>query len=449
MRVAVIGAGIVGVTTAHELASDGHEVTVYERRGSVAGQASFANAGLVAPGAVAPWASPELRRQLLRSLFGQPAPLRLALPPSPPTLAWLWAWWRACGRGSSTAAHQRSMLGLARFSRERLHALTLRHQLEYERSDGVLLLQRTAEDLAQAQAGLALLAELGIPHAVLDADACRLREPALRRDTPLHAAIHLPDAEVGNCRQFALLLRNEAQALGARFRFHTEVERIVPGPRPELVVSPASGSDSDLSSAGADTARQGFAPTVPFPIEPCIESVDAVVVCAAMGSGGLLAPHGLRLPLAAVHGYSVTAPLRPWEGHAEPGPRSGVVDSQQQVAITRLGSRLRVTGCAEIGGRLDQQRPAALETLYRVLDDWFPGAARLSRTQRWKGAQPILPDGAPLLGASGLPGIWLNLGHGPSGWALACGSARVIADQLASRAPPVDTAGLGVGRLRR
>jgi D-amino-acid dehydrogenase len=81
-----------------------------------------------------------------------------------------------------------------------------------------------------------------------------------------------------------------------------------------------------------------------------------------------------------------------------------------------------------------------------VLDDWFPGAARMSRALVWKGARPMLPDGPPLLGASGIPGVWLNLGHG--GWALACGSARLVADALAAPPPAIDVEGLGVDRLR-
>ena len=131
------------------------------------------------------------------------------------------------------------------------------------------------------------------------------------------------------------------------------------------------------------------------------------------------------------------------------GPRSGVMDERFKVAISRLGQRVRVAGSAEIGGRPDAINHRAVQTLYKVLDDWYPGAARLSRgVQVWKGARPMLPDGPPVLGASGVPGVWLNLGHGSSGWALACGSARVLADQIAGREPAIDTSGYNVGRYR-
>jgi D-amino-acid dehydrogenase len=123
------------------------------------------------------------------------------------------------------------------------------------------------------------------------------------------------------------------------------------------------------------------------------------------------------------------------------------MDETYKVAISRLGQRVRVAGSAELGGRLDQHRLAPIGTLHKVLDDWFPGCAQTSQAQVWKGARPMLPDGPPVLGASGAPGVWLNLGHGSSGWALACGSARVLADQLAGRSPAIDVEGLDVGRL--
>ena len=124
------------------------------------------------------------------------------------------------------------------------------------------------------------------------------------------------------------------------------------------------------------------------------------------------------------------------------------MDERYKVAISRLGSRVRVAGSAELGGSLMQHNRAALDTLYKVLDDWFPGAARLTQAQRWKGARPMLPDGPPVVGASGAPGIWLNLGHGSSGWALACGSARVIAERLSGREAPLDVSRLQIARLR-
>ena len=127
------------------------------------------------------------------------------------------------------------------------------------------------------------------------------------------------------------------------------------------------------------------------------------------------------------------------------------MDERFKVAISRLGNRVRVAGSAEIGGSLGKHRASSVQTLYKVLHDWFPGAAQNANTgasvQLWKGARPMLPDGPPLIGDSGIPGLWLNLGHGSSGWALSCGSARAVADVMAGKAAEIDMEGLGIERL--
>ena len=445
MRIAVIGAGIVGVTTAYELGAEGHAVTVIERCGSVAAETSFANAGLVAPGYVTPWAAPGMPGKVLRGLFSRHTPVRLH---ADLDLAWAWDWWRAC-RLRTHQANRLRMQRLAWFSRERLHEITRDLRLEYECRQGYLVLLRTRKDVALAQPGLATLAALGTRFEALDADQCRALEPGLSTSTPLQGGIHLPDDEVGNCRQFALLLRRHAEALGVAFRFHTAVQRIEAGPQPRVVqvgaAAPAPpAAPRQRSKPGAAEWRD----TEPQASLPRSEAFDAVVVCAALGAVPLLAPLGLRLPLRAVHGYSITAPLRHIDHQLESGPRSALMDERYKVAISRLGSRVRVAGSAEFGGRAERHDPAALATLYKVLDDWFPASAELMHAQVWKGARPMLPDGPPVVGASGIDGVWVNLGHGSSGWALACGSARLLAAALAGRPPPIDVEGLGIERLR-
>ena len=447
MRIAIVGAGIVGVTTAYELAADGHEVTVFERRGSVAAETSFANAGIVAPGYVTPWSAPGMPLKVLTHLWARHAPVRLNAALDFATLAWMWKWWRACN-AKRYAANRARMQRLAMFSRDRLHALTRSLNLEYERADGYLVLLRSARDLASVQPGLAVLRELDVAFDILDAADCLRVEPGLNAATPLHGGVSLPNDEVGNCRQFALLLRAQAQRLGARFRFHTTVRALRPGARPLLTHEQMSEEETTrFGGAGDAGSREGLA-TLPMALGPVTDEFDAIVVCAALGAPGLLAPHGLRLPLVAVHGYSITAPLRQRDDQFDVGPRSAVMDERFKVAITRLGRRVRVAGSAELGGSATRHHPGAIATLHKVLNDWYPGAARMSQAQQWKGARPMLPDGPPLLGASGIDGVWLNLGHGSSGWALACGSARVVADAVAGRAAPIDVDGLDVSRLR-
>ncbi len=418
MRVAVIGAGIVGITTAWELAMDGHEVSVFERRGAAAEESSFANAGVVAPGYVTPWAAPGMPGKVLSHLFSRHASVKVALPLSVSDLRWMWKWWRAC-RLDTYLLNRARMQRLAFYSRERLHKITADHELEYDRNVGYMVLLRAEKDARMVEPSLQVLREAGVKFRQIGTDEARRIEPALNPETPFLGAIHLPDDEVANCRQFALLLKNEAQRLGVNFEFNKAVTHIDKGQANGFLIS-------------GEAAPRSF---------------DAVVLCAGVDSSQLLRPLGIKVPMAAVYGYSVSAPIR------EPlnAPRSALMDERYKVAISRLGNRVRVAGSAEIGGSLAVKRAESIQTLYKVLQDWFPGAAQTSNTgasvQEWKGARPMLPDGPPILGASGIPGLWLNIGHGSSGWALSCGSARAVADLLVGKSPEIDLEGLGVDRL--
>jgi D-amino-acid dehydrogenase len=415
MKIAIVGAGIIGVTTAWELASDGHEVLVFELRSAAAEETSFANAGVIAPGYVTPWAAPGMRAKVLRSLLSTHGAVKLRWPLGARELGWMRRWQQACTLESYLANRAR-LQRLAFYSRQRLHEISEACELSYERSDGYLVLLRGKRDCKLVQPGLEVLRLAGAVFREVDGEEARRIEPSLSSDTPLAGAIHLPQDEVGNCRQFALLLKREAEALGAQFHFNCDIAPL------------AASAPRTLTLAGGS-------PPLAF---------DAVVVCAGVASARLLQPLGLQIPLAPIYGHSISLYIR------DPlsAPQSAVMDERYKVAISRLGLRVRVAGSAELGGSPDVLKPAALQTLYKVLHDWFPGAANLKAgVQQWKGARPMLPDGPPVIGASGVPGVWLNLGHGSSGWALACGSARVLADVMAGRDAGIDTEGLGIERL--
>jgi D-amino-acid dehydrogenase len=445
MRIAVIGAGIVGVTTAYELAADGHEVTVFDRCNTVAAESSFANAGFIAPGYAAPWAVPGMRSQALRQMFTRNA---LRGGPSAMLEQWHWIarWWMAC-RPEVYARSRRALFELARYSQQRLRELRRQLGLEYERGDGVLVLLRTDKDLARARGTVEALRALGVKVNELSAEQCREMEPDLSLAEPLAAVLQLPDDETGNCRQVAHLLRELAETRhNVRFRFGTNITRLdTEAGRPRLHTEPVVvHNEFSTTPPGGKRGRTGAAAAPPpTPAQSAgAEVFDAAVVCAGVDSATLLQVLGLHIPVLPVHGYSATFALRV----KELGPRSAMMDEHYKVAITRLGPRVRVAGCAEVGGHPRKMSQPALETLYKVLQDWFPGAAQLAVPQLWKGARPMLPDGPPVIGASGIANVWLNLGHGSSGWALACGSARMVADQVAQRTGGLDAAPFSVER---
>lgn len=418
-RIAVIGAGIAGITTAYELAQDGHQVTLYERCDSVAAEGSFANAGLVSPGSVSPAAAPGLQRWLLRGLFSHDAALHWRPRLSPAQWRWLRQWWQACGQGQEQDV--RAMVALARASQARLSDLTHRLSLDYERSEGVLLLLRHSREFRPSLRHVQMLNELGVPAEPLDADACREREPGLGDKARLAGGVLLSTDGVANCRQFAQQLRDALAALpDVQMRWRTAVLRIGrEGGRIQLEHRPRDAS--------ADTPPQ-------------LAEHDAAVLCAGASAPLLLRSLGWRLPLMPVLGHSITYRL---QAHGL-APRSAVVDARAGVAIARQGGRIRITGGFSLGGRGIPQDPgeAALQPLYRALNRWFPYAAERAQAQVWTGARPMLPSGPPIIGEAprghGDGRLWINLGHGAHGWTLACGSARLLADQIGDRAPALD-----------
>lgn len=426
MKIAVVGAGIVGVTSAYELAAAGHEVTVFEQGGSVAGEASFAHAGLDGPGCAVAWSPLAVADSLFALALRGRLPEALALNAHPTTCAWTLKWLRANRLPVQSLRRQR-LHRLAACSRARMTELTRALHLDFERSAGVLIACTSAADAQRLQPVLDGFAEQGVRFHRLTPDQCRSVEPGLNPQAPLHAAVHLPDEGASNSREFAHLMRQQAQRHGTRFVFNTQVLAIRPGPRPELTTGPA------------DPASDA---------QPVHDSFDAVLVCAALASCRLLAPLGLKLPLIGVHGHSVTAPLRLDEVHTHVGPTSVLLDPRHRITINRAGSRVRVSGGALVGRMTRASVAASLQRLYQALDEWFPGSARVGQAQHWQGASPTLPDGLPLIGPSGVDGVWLNLGHGNAGWALSCGSAQVLTAMIGGIPPDIDTDGLGAERFR-
>lgn len=411
MKLAVIGAGIAGIATAHELASDGHEVVVYERHQTVAEEGSFASAALLAPVWTGAPDGQAAEPPSLAACLGLRPGLQLAGVPGAGQWRWLWNRARAARAALRTDLGQHQ-LRLARYGQERLLALATQHELDHERQAGLLVLWRTEREHAQAQPGLRWLKEQGAVLRELGAAEARLREPALNPDTPLHAALELPGACAINGRQLALQLRDLARQRGVRFEFGCEVLAMAPGAEVRL--------DIRHPTQGQQAAR-----------------FDAVVLCAALGSPALLQPLGRRLAMQPVWGYTLSAIVR------EPldAPLASVIDARTRISISRLGQRVRVAGGQLLGSRAASRSPAQMRRLYRTLADWFPGAARLAgpqaAVQEWQGATACSPDGLPVLGESGLPGVWLNLGHGPHGWSTACGGARLLADRLRGAAPDI------------
>ncbi len=416
MHVLVIGAGVIGATTAFELRRRGLEVTVVDRRPGVAQEASFGNAGVLSTSYAGPWAQPGMPAKVLSYLWRSEAPVIFRPALDPAQWRWLVRWLGEC-RLRRFRVNKLRMQRLAEYSRTVLHELRRRHSLDYEQGKGWLQLFRGEVDLVRARPAIELLAQSGAAHRLLDAAGCRALEPALIDATPLAGGLYLPDEETGNCAYFTRRIKDLAAAAGVAFRFDTPVAGLAFEGGRFVAVRTAGGR---------------------------IEA-DAVVVAAGADSAALLRGTGIRLPLYPVKGYSLTAQVT----RDEFAPVTSLMDEAYKVAITRMGNRLRIAGTAELGNRRLTLRDAALGTLLLVARDWFPGAAAYSRARAWVGARPMLPDGPPVLGATPVPNVYLNLGHGSTGWAMACGSARIVADVVSGAEPQIDLEGLTIERYGR
>jgi D-amino-acid dehydrogenase len=415
MKIVVLGAGVIGVTSAWYLARAGHEVTVIDRQQAAALETSFANAGEISPGYASPWAAPGIPLKALKWMFQEHAPLIVQPRPDWAKISWLARMLMNCTT-SAYAVNKSRMVRLAEYSRDCLIELRSETGISYdERTQGTLQLFRTEKQVAAAEKDIAVLKADGVPFEVLDADACVAAEPGLAaaRDK-IAGGLRLPGDETGDCFKFTQSLAKLAETQGVTFRHGVSIDRLeAEGDRIVAV----------HTSEGRVTA-------------------DAFVVALGSYSPMLVREFGIRLPVYPVKGYSITVPIVD-EARA---PVSTVMDETHKIAITRLGDRIRVGGMAEIAGFDLSLRSKRQATLTHSVEDLFGGAGDQSRASFWCGLRPMTPDGTPIVGRSPIANLFLNTGHGTLGWTMAAGSGRVLADIVSGRQAEIDTAGLGYSR---
>jgi D-amino-acid dehydrogenase len=419
MKIAILGSGVVGVTSAWYLAEAGHEVVVVDRQPGPALETSFGNAGEISPGYASPWAAPGIPMKAVRWLMMRHAPLILRPHADMAMLRWLVAMLGNCN-ARDYAINKGRMVRLAEFSRDKLIELRAATGIAYdERTQGTLQLFREDKQLDGIAKDIAVLAADGVPFEVLDSEGCIAAEPGLAASAvPIAGGLRLPNDETGDCFKFTNALAAMAAAKGVRFLNQTTITRLVEeGGRIVRVETEAGGVPGQLVA-------------------------DAYLVAAGSYSPPLVAPLGIRLPVYPVKGYSITAPIVD-EGRA---PVSTLLDESYKVAITRLGDRIRVGGMAEISGFTTDLPEARRATLEHSVGSLFPGAGDLKAASFWCGLRPMTPDSTPVIGPTKVANLFLNTGHGTLGWTMACGSAHVIADLIAGHRPAIEAADLAISR---
>jgi len=405
MKIAVLGAGVVGVTSAWYLARAGHEVTLVDRQDAAAMETSFANGGQISISHSEPWANPGTPAQVLKWLGREDSPMLFRLRPDPYQWAWGLAFLREC-LPARTRANAAQIAAINRYSREQLQALRAETGIEYEQQTrGILGIFESQQALDGAAAAAALDRQHGVELRVLTAAECVALEPALAaRAERITGGVHAPGDESGDAHRFTQELARLGAARGVRFRYGSSIRRV--------------------ETEGGRVAR------VRLGSGEAIEA-DAYVMALGSYSPLLLRPIGISIPVYPLKGYSITIPL----AEGDVAPHISLSDGANKLVMSRLGNRLRVAGTAELNGYDSSINEVRCKAIVRRTFELFPKAGKPENAQFWAGLRPGTPGGVPCIGRTRYANLFLNTGHGTLGWTMACGSGAAIADIVSGRRP--------------
>lgn len=407
----VIGGGVVGLTTAWALLERGHGVTLVERESDVAQGASRANGGQLSYRYVSPLADAGVPLKAVRWLLDPDGPLRFKPELKWAQWSWLLAFLRNCRGPVNRLATQR-LLALGAYSQASFAQLREAAELGDTlalRSPGKLVVYRKPDEFGRVAARVkGSSAEQALSH-----DECVALEPALAdTEASLAGGIFTPGEAVADCHAFCTRLHERLAAHpGFRGRLGAEVQGFVRS---------SIGRISAVRTAQGEVAG------------------DAIILAAGLQSRALAAGLGIALPLYPLKGYSLTAPIN---GVHRP-PEVSVTDFEKKILYARIGQDLRVAAMVDLVGDDDRLDAGRLASLQRSVRATFPNAADYDRATPWAGLRPATPSGAPIVGASGLPGLWLNVGHGALGFTFSFATANIVAELVSGRDSPLPLDGL-------
>jgi len=422
MRVIVLGAGLLGTTSAYYLQQLGHQVTVIDRQATPGAETSFANGGQISVSHAEPWANPSAPLKVLQWLGKEDAPLLFRLRSD--LRQWLWglSFLREC-TPARTRHNIRQIVQLGTYSRAMLQELRRETGIAYEeRTQGILHFYTDAKEFDGALAPAEQMRALGCERRVISADEAVAIEPALAHiRSKLAGATYTAEDESGDANAFARALARMAQANGVEFRMsHT------------ITALREAGGRIDHVEVTDDTGR--------------FQRIrgDAFVLAAGSFSALLAQPVGVRLPIYPAKGYSVTLPVK----DASRAYQTSLTDDQYKLVFSRYtsedGDRMRIAGTAELNGYDRDLNQVRCEAIVRRVEELFPGAGDTSQARFWTGLRPATPSNVPIIGKSRLANLFLNTGHGTLGWTHACGSGKSIARIVSGLRPEVDFAFAGM-----
>ena len=411
MKVLILGAGVVGVSSAWYLSQAGHEVTVIDRQSAAGLETSFANGGQISVSHAEPWSNPHAPARALAWMGREDAPLLFRLRWDPALFDWSWRFLRECTPGR-TRENIRDIVALALYSRELLKTLREDTGIEYDHLErGILHVYTDQKEFAASIEASKVLREFGCDRRTVDADECVAIEPALSATRPiLVGGDYTPLDESGDALTFSQNLAQLCQKRGVTFRYGLEVERLL-------------GETGKVAGVRVRTPEGGS------------EVLQADAYVAALGSytPQHVRPLGIRLPVYPAKGYSATIPL----GENSVAPSVAMTDDGHKLVFSRLGQRLRVAGTAEFNGYNTALNEIRCQALIKRTHQLFPELRPTGDPVFWCGLRPSTPSNVPYVGRSRVPNLYLNTGHGTLGWTMACGAGSALADIVDGREPPV------------
>ena len=411
MKVIVLGAGVIGVTSAWYLRAAGHEVIVVDRQSGPALETSFANGGQISVSHAEPWANPSAPLKVLGWLFREDAPLLFRLRADLDQWLWGLAFLRECL--PARARHNTvQLVNLGLYSRETLNRLRQAVALRNDHLEcGILHFFTDRGSFEHAAQTTRLMRAHGCDLQLKRPDEVVAIEPSLASIADqIVGATYTPSDQSGDARLFTEQLAAAAAERGCRFLFETSAE--------------ALQSDGERITGVRVRDANG----------PRLIGADAYVVALGSYSPALLRPLGIRARVYPAKGYSVTVPI----ADAARAPRVSLIDESLKIVVSRLGERLRIAGTAEFAGYDVNINPTRCEAILERSRVLFPGAFDASQALFWAGLRPATPGNVPLIGQTRIANLYLNTGHGTLGWTLACGSGEALADLVSKRTPAVD-----------
>ncbi len=428
MKVVVLGAGIIGISTAWHLLERGHEVTVIDRQNGAAMETSFANAAQISVSYCEPWANRDAPLKALKWMFRDDAPLLFR--PKFDMHQWLWGLkFLAQCNDSDFERNVQQLVALGAYSHAALKDVVAATAIEYNRLErGIAHYYTDQKSFDTAADAAALMRKYGVNRKVVSQAELLAIEPAFKQFAQrIVGGTYTASDESGDAKVFTQALAERCAAKGATLMYGYDIERL-------NKLGGAIDSVAVCARVLGATGQNDVKKSINI-------QADAVVVACGSYSAPLLRAVGVDLPIYPGKGYSATFKiLRP-----ELAPQVSTIDDEVKCAISRLGQHLRVAGTIEVGGYdLSLTTPLAkarCAMLANRIEEVLPGVCDTRLAENggtphfWAGLRPATPTNIPYIGQTSVRKLWVNAGHGTLGWTHGAGSGKALAELISGVKP--------------